>query len=379
MISFYDVDNKIDQSILDYLKSYIDNYIVKHRCCNQYPNCNHPKEQSNADLLDTNDSVLSMLREDMYDKLHKYLNNTYLDISYLKCWALKNKGSNEETWHTHNFNKDIKEISFIMYLDETLLGTEFNTDNCFTITKPKKFKWLFFNSNIPHQPEIGNQDSYRYVIAGAVGVKNNESKYIIKNLWPTPIYMNLIKVPDNFKKLIKKFDYEKMPSGNGSYTIDKKIITKLPINFQKLIIQQINKYTKDYLKTSDNIKFKITTSWINEHNSNDWAHKHHHSNSMFSGVYYIHQPKNGGNLTFHQNPMIPNVSFLTTELDYKETTEATAREFQIEPEDGLLVIFPSFVSHSVQKNKSTEKRYSLAFNVFIEGSLGLDEGKLNFY
>lgn len=176
MISFYDVDNKIDQSSLDYLKSYIDDYIVNHRCCNEYPNCTHPKEQSDASLLNTNDSVLSIIRDDMYDKLHKFLNKSFVDISYLKCWALKNKGSNKETWHTHNLKDSIQEISFIMYIDDTMLGTEFNTDNYFMITKPKKFKWLFFDSNISHQPEIGNQDNYRYVIAGAVGVKHDNER-----------------------------------------------------------------------------------------------------------------------------------------------------------------------------------------------------------
>ena len=202
------------------------------------------------------------------------------------------------------------------------------------------------------------------------------SQYIIRNLWPTPIYMNLIKVPKNFNKIIKKFDYERMPSNDGSFTSDKKIINKLPIDFQKLIYKEIKNYTKDYLKVSDNISFQITTSWINEHHPNDFAHLHYHANSIFSGVYYIQQPKNGGNLIFYQNSMIPNVSLETTALDYKERTETTSKEFHVEPEDGLLVMFPSFVMHGVQKNKSTEKRYSLAFNVFMEGTLGEGEGVL---
>jgi len=171
MISFYDVDEKIDQSSLKYLKSYIDDYIVTHRCCVEYPNCTHPKEQSDANLLNTNDTVISMVRNDLFDKLQMFINDNVKEITYFKCWALKNKGTDKETWHTHILNKNIKEVSFIMYLDDTELGTEFDTENYYMITKPKKLKWLFFNSNILHQPKVGNQKEDRYIIAGAIGVK----------------------------------------------------------------------------------------------------------------------------------------------------------------------------------------------------------------
>ena len=42
-------------------------------------------------------------------------------------------------------------------------------------------------------------------------------------------------------------------------------------------------------------------------------------------------------------------------------------------------MFPSFDTHGVQKNKSTEIRYSLAFNVFMEGTLGEREGELKLF
>jgi hypothetical protein len=169
MISFYNASEKIDQSILDYLRSYIDNYIVEHRCCNNYPNCTHPKEQTDANLLHGNDEIIDIIRNDMFDKFKMFVQQDKLNITYLKCWALKNKGSSQLNWHKHNLNNSDKEISFIMYLSDTTLGTEFETNNYKVITKPKKFTWIFFNSDVSHQPQMGIEDNMRYVLAGAIG------------------------------------------------------------------------------------------------------------------------------------------------------------------------------------------------------------------
>ena len=45
--------------------------------------------------------------------------------------------------------------------------------------------------------------------------------------------------------------------------------------------------------------------------------------------------------------------------------------------NNLLVLFPSHLVHSTEKNNSDEDRYSLAFNYFVEGDLGNDTGRVN--
>ena len=42
----------------------------------------------------------------------------------------------------------------------------------------------------------------------------------------------------------------------------------------------------------------------------------------------------------------------------------------------VIRIFPSHLEHSVEKNWSTERRYSLAFNFYVRGDFGKEEYEL---
>lgn len=199
--------------------------------------------------------------------------------------------------------------------------------------------------------------------------------YKVRQLWPTPLYMNDIGVSKETLDFALSYNYERMESNNGSYTLNKKILNEL-LSLKKQIEQEIINFTGDYLKVDNNIKFEITTSWINKHIPGDHAQMHHHANSIFSGVYYIKQPENGGNFVIHDNPMTPNICTKTVLLNYKEVNDVNTDQYQIKPKDGLIIMFPSFLHHSVENNQSNEERYSLAFNVFAKGQLGDKEFEL---
>ena len=196
---------------------------------------------------------------------------------------------------------------------------------------------------------------------------------MIKDLWPTPLYMNDIGVTQETRDFSVSANYERV--SEAMRTIDKDILNSLP-ELKKEIEKEIDKYTKDYLKVDDNIEFYITTSWINKHEPDDYAVVHHHTNSIFSGVYYIRQPRWSGDFMIHENSMTPNVCNRVM-LTYKEMTDTTTSHYQIQVKDGLLLLFPSFLMHSVEKNKSPHDRYSLGFNVFVKGELGVKESKLS--
>ena len=196
---------------------------------------------------------------------------------------------------------------------------------------------------------------------------------MIKDLWPTPLYMNEIVPSQETIDFALSADYER--TSESMRTIDKEILNSLP-ELKKEIEKEIDKYTRDYLKVDDNIEFYITTSWINKHKPDDYAVVHHHSNAILSGIYYIRQPRWSGDLLIHENNMTPNISNRVM-LNYKEMTDYTTSHYQIPPEDGLLLLFPAHLMHSVEKNKSPNDRYSLGFNVFVKGELGVKESKLS--
>ena len=42
----------------------------------------------------------------------------------------------------------------------------------------------------------------------------------------------------------------------------------------------------------------------------------------------------------------------------------------LEPKDNEILMFPSELTHQVEPNMSKERRYSIAFNAFVKGTLG---------
>ena len=66
----------------------------------------------------------------------------------------------------------------------------------------------------------------------------------------------------------------------------------------------------------------------------------------------------------------------TVKLDFEEHTIENSDEFFFEPTDGLITFFPSTLVHRIGINKQKELRYSLAFNFFVKGIFGTQEGEL---
>ena len=53
-----------------------------------------------------------------------------------------------------------------------------------------------------------------------------------------------------------------------------------------------------------------------------------------------------------------------------------AETYVVDLKEGTIVIFPSHLEHSVEKNWSPERRYSLAFNFYVRGDFGKEEYEL---
>jgi ectoine hydroxylase-related dioxygenase (phytanoyl-CoA dioxygenase family) len=71
-----------------------------------------------------------------------------------------------------------------------------------------------------------------------------------------------------------------------------------------------------------------------------------------------------------------NVSYIQPKIvDKKKDLKYAWQDFSITFEPGLLVLFPSYLHHSVPLNKTDKPRQSLAFNVVPEIGFG-DERNL---
>jgi uncharacterized protein (TIGR02466 family) len=109
-------------------------------------------------------------------------------------------------------------------------------------------------------------------------------------------------------------------------------------------------------------KVKITGMWsiINKMGSSNARHTH--PNSFLSAAYYVKAPENCGDIMFHDPRSAP--VFRRPKILKDNLLNAT--EMAIIPEDGLLVLFPSWLHHSVKANTSNKERVVISFNVDLK-------------
>lgn len=110
---------------------------------------------------------------------------------------------------------------------------------------------------------------------------------------------------------------------------------------------------------------RLTSLWINVNGKGHYNVQHNHPLSNFSGVFWVKSPEGSGDIKFRS----PNTFSCYKEISFytkafKEQYNAYT-SFNIPPQEGVMLIFPSFLLHSVEENLSDEDRISVAFNLDI--------------
>ena len=100
--------------------------------------------------------------------------------------------------------------------------------------------------------------------------------------------------------------------------------------------------------------------WANINPPNAMNRAHIHPNSLWSGVYYVKTLPNSGYLKIDD----PRAAASMCRPRQKEgsTPSRLWRETHFEPKDGRLIMFPSWLTHCVDPNKSNDIRISVSFN-----------------
>ena len=92
------------------------------------------------------------------------------------------------------------------------------------------------------------------------------------------------------------------------------------------------------------------------------AHKlHSHPNNFLSGVYYVRTPRGANTINFHDpRPQSSVIRPPVVELTAENTDQVVVRV-----RAGTLLLFASFLEHSVDANVSDDERISISFNVMF--------------
>lgn len=105
-------------------------------------------------------------------------------------------------------------------------------------------------------------------------------------------------------------------------------------------------------------------AWVNINGQGDYNERHHHdplSGTFMSGVFYVKVPKNSGQIRLYD----PRPSILLKTKDMMYYNNGFTYHYY-DPEDNFMLMFPSWLEHSVEANKSEEKRISIAFNIMVD-------------
>ena len=105
--------------------------------------------------------------------------------------------------------------------------------------------------------------------------------------------------------------------------------------------------------------------WANIHPAGSYHTRHIHPATIhLSGVYYVEAPPNCGDIVFHDLPRF--LGLWGTAPRTLEPTSHNVSKFSVKPEAGLCVLFPAYIMHEVETNRSEGDRVGIAFNINFE-------------
>lgn len=188
--------------------------------------------------------------------------------------------------------------------------------------------------------------------------------------FPTPVWVTKIdkykETNEEIYKYIKKLrnvDEKGIIKSNikGWHSNDFELKDIEVKNFINLISPQINQALVDMNWDINNQLIKISSMWAIINIGGAANARHHHGNSAISAAYYVRAPKNSGDLVFYD----PRPAPVYSHPHSKKPNHLNAMVNSVSPVEGALVLFPSYLDHSVNENLSNEERIVISFNVTL--------------
>jgi len=212
-----------------------------------------------------------------------------------------------------------------------------------------------------------------------------ENNLEIINLFPIPLLRSSL--PISFSKLTPFFDSQEIEISLHSKEYGERskntYLFSLPElkELSEYILSLVSLFGKEVLNYNYNT-YKFTQSWISLKHPNQSHINHIHPNSLISGVlYYGEFTKDTPSINFNKTVISFNTPVLAPKLNTNKNTIYSSPSYSLSVSPGTLILFPSFLNHSVPKNNTSTVRKSLAFNVIPQEGFGeetfLNELKFN--
>ena len=189
-------------------------------------------------------------------------------------------------------------------------------------------------------------------------------------LFPTPVWTiqleNYKEINEEMHDYIKKLQNEnnigiERSNVKGWHSNDFDLTDKQPQNFIKFIFPAIEQVMNDMNWEKQKQIAKINNMWAIINIGGSANLRHQHGNSTISGAYYVRAPNNAGDIVFYD----PRPAPVYSHPNVKKPNILNAQVNGISPKEGALVLFPSYLDHSVNENLSKDERIVISFNIRI--------------
>ena len=198
------------------------------------------------------------------------------------------------------------------------------------------------------------------------GVKNTG----VMGLFPTPLFisdLSDITMCDRLEKRIKELRKKQQgtfEAGNFTTYDDLQQVEGFE-EFSQLVLKHTD-VALDFFKVVREAHY-ITNMWANITNPNHRHPVHPHPNALLSGILYIRTPEKCGPLVFPD----PRPAARVFEPSYAELNEWNAGRFTFPVKKGVMLLWPSWAHHGVERGFGDEKdeRIAIAFNIHMLGKI----------
>ena len=132
------------------------------------------------------------------------------------------------------------------------------------------------------------------------------------------------------------------------------------------LIEQITYRVKD-LNVSlgfEDTNITVCNGWANVNGKGNFNVPHCHPDCFYSAIYYVKGGENKGDVVF-MNPM-PYFEGLIYKNKINAYSIYNSTTWMFKPIPNQLIIFPSWLNHYVEPNKTDEDRISIAFNFKLD-------------
>ena len=131
--------------------------------------------------------------------------------------------------------------------------------------------------------------------------------------------------------------------------------------FRPLInwIHKAGRYLLDYLHIQTDLM--VTGCWANVNAPGTGHRLHSHRNNYLSGAYYLQTHAGADTINFFD----PKVQAGIIRPPVSEPTAENTEVAQVRIVDGALILFPAWLLHSVDTNRTNRSRISISFNLMF--------------